>query len=113
MALSWLQPCRSVGVRFWVKASLFLKASQSAAAARLQRKEEELRRRWQTAGQTPSGPSLDWLTRRVERLLALEQPDRPLLGQLLRGIFVGENGRVELRLAFSGPKGETENSITF
>ena len=85
----------------------------AAAAARLQRKEEELRRRWQTAGQAPSGPSLDWLTRRVERLLALEQPDRPLLGQLLRGIFVGENGRVELRLAFSGPKGETENSITF
>lgn len=81
----------------------------AAAAARLQSREEELRRQWQAAAETEPGPGPAWLEQRVARLLALEQPDRPLLGQLIRGIYVQEGGQVELRLAFARPEPEKES----
>lgn len=75
----------------------------AAVAARLEARARELRRREQAAAEAPSGPDPAWLEERVARLLALERPDRPLWGQLLRNIRVQEDGRVELRLAFSRP----------
>ena len=81
----------------------------AAAAARLRSREEELRRQWQAAVKTDPGPGPAWLEQRVTRLLALEQPDRPLLGQLIRGIYVQEGGQMELRLAFARPEPEKES----
>lgn len=75
----------------------------AAASARLRKKEEELRRAWQDRSGRETGPDPEQVRQQVEEFLVLKQPNRAVLGRLIRGIFVEENGGVELRFSFARP----------
>lgn len=75
----------------------------AAASVRLRKKEEELRRAWQNRSGRDTGPDPEQVRQQVEEFLALKQPNRAVLGRLIRGIFVEENGGVELRFSFARP----------
>lgn len=76
----------------------------AAASARLRKKEEELRRAGQIRDKRQTGPDPERIRPKVEDLLALKEPDWAILGRLIRGIFVRENGGVEIRFSFARPQ---------
>ena len=76
----------------------------AAASARLRQREQTLRRQWEQIRSNTRQPDRESFAKRIRAFLALEQPDRAFVGELIRGIFVGESGRVEIRFSFLCPK---------